>query len=252
MGALNRPQICTMSYIDTQDGPLCWQVFPSAIGTILAAGFGVSAEFTVEAELGVQTKLDVQTGPSRRLVFLGIDSSFCAVEKDFTHWARVQKKCAIEQRDWLGDLLPALQHCIAKCWGGPSNESQLSEMQLNGERLDAGQSFPFNLLPFPLRLWLWGTPFQVRVWRALLDIPYGHTVSYSALADHLGYPAAVRAVASAVAANPISLWLPCHRIVQKNGQKGQYHWGRVLKQQLLSVEVCLFSSSFLFILMIFS
>jgi O-6-methylguanine DNA methyltransferase len=178
-----------------------WQLFPSVVGPILAAG--------LEAE---------ETSVGRRLIFLGIDSSYCSVEKDFTHWVCVQKKCAIEQKDWLGDLLPSLQGYIAEYWGAPLN----------------GQSFTTQ--PFPLDLLLWGTPFQVRVWQGLLAIPYGYTVSYSELAERLGCSTAVRAVASAVAANPISLYVPCHRIVQKNGQSGQFHWGQALKEQLLSTE----------------
>jgi O-6-methylguanine DNA methyltransferase len=198
MGALS-VHIDVVNHLDTSKNPLCWQLFPSAVGSILAAGF------------------DAESDVGRQLVFLGIDSSFRSVEKDFTHWAGVQKKCAIQQKDWLGDSLPALQHYIAKCWGEP-----------NGQ-VFAEPSFPISLL-------LWGTPFQVRVWQALLDVSYGHTVSYSALAARLGCSTAVRAVASAVAANPISLHLPCHRIVQKNGQSGQFHWGHALKQQLLWVE----------------
>lgn len=195
MGSLSLAHVRAVSHLDAQSISLSWQLFPSAVGSVLAAGF------------------------NQTLVFLGIDSSFCSVEKDFTHWACVQKKCTIQQEDWLGDTLSILQHHIAKSWGHQPKSQAFGVEQL-----------------FPLSLLLLGTPFQVRVWQALLDIPYGHTVSYSALAAHLGREAAVRAVASAVAANPISLWLPCHRIVQKNGQNGQFHWGGELKQQLLSAE----------------
>jgi len=79
-----------------------------------------------------------------------------------------------------------------------------------------------------------GTNFQVNVWRALLKIPPGRTVSYQQLADHTGKPEAVRAVANAVAANPIAYLIPCHRVLRKSGALGGYRWGTQRKQLLLA------------------
>lgn len=87
-----------------------------------------------------------------------------------------------------------------------------------------------------LHLALKGTPFRMQVWQALADIPEGATWSYSQLASHMGCPSAVRAVASAVGANPISILLPCHRVVRNNGELGEYHWGRALKRAILAAE----------------
>lgn len=87
-----------------------------------------------------------------------------------------------------------------------------------------------------LRIALQGTPFRLQVWQALVDIPLGSIWSYSRLAAHIGRPSAVRAVASAVAANPVSVLLPCHRVVRNNGDPGEYHWGRSLKKAILVVE----------------
>ncbi|WP_405336938.1 methylated-DNA--[protein]-cysteine S-methyltransferase [Marinospirillum alkalitolerans] len=81
-----------------------------------------------------------------------------------------------------------------------------------------------------------GTAFQQQVWLALRWIPYGQTWSYSQLAEALGRPKAVRAVASACGANPISLLLPCHRVVAKDGGLGGYHWGTDLKARFLQLE----------------
>ncbi|MBB3192977.1 hypothetical protein CDN98_04485 [Roseateles terrae] len=81
-----------------------------------------------------------------------------------------------------------------------------------------------------------GTPFQQSVWRALLDIPSGETVSYGELADRLGCRAAVRAVAAAVGRNPLSVLVPCHRVIGSNGQLTGYAGGLPRKQALLALE----------------
>jgi AraC family transcriptional regulator of adaptative response/methylated-DNA-[protein]-cysteine methyltransferase len=88
----------------------------------------------------------------------------------------------------------------------------------------------------PIRLLLSGTNFQVRVWDALLELQPGITTTYSALAERLKDPAATRAVASAVGRNPISLLIPCHRVVRADGGLGGYHWGLTRKRALLAWE----------------
>lgn len=88
-----------------------------------------------------------------------------------------------------------------------------------------------------LTLVVTGTDFQKDVWRALLKIPCGHVVSYGAIASELGRDRAVRAVGSAVGANPVSLLIPCHRVIQKNGSVCNYGWGDAVKQKLLKMEV---------------
>jgi AraC family transcriptional regulator of adaptative response/methylated-DNA-[protein]-cysteine methyltransferase len=81
-----------------------------------------------------------------------------------------------------------------------------------------------------------GTPFQMRVWKALRAIPTGMTVSYAELARQVGAPEAVRAVASACGANPVALAVPCHRVVSKDGSLGGYRWGVERKRALLDRE----------------
>jgi O-6-methylguanine DNA methyltransferase len=81
-----------------------------------------------------------------------------------------------------------------------------------------------------------GTAFQRRVWDALLTIPCGARISYSALARRIGEPNAVRAVASACAANAIALGIPCHRVVRSDGTISSYRWGAELKRSLLEQE----------------
>jgi len=88
----------------------------------------------------------------------------------------------------------------------------------------------------PIRLWLKGTNFQIKVWEALLRVPEGELVSYSHLASAAGKPSAVRAVASAVAANPVAWLVPCHRVIRSSGVLGQYRWGPERKAALIGWE----------------
>jgi len=93
----------------------------------------------------------------------------------------------------------------------------------------------FNLL-------LQGTNFQVQVWRALLRIPLGSVSSYATVARWIGRPKAVRAVGSAVGANPIAWLIPCHRVLRSDGQLGGYHWGEERKQACLVWEAASINS----------
>ena len=81
-----------------------------------------------------------------------------------------------------------------------------------------------------------GTDFQRQVWRALLDIPYGQTRSYSQVAEAIGKPSACRAVGGANNKNPIPIFIPCHRVVGANGQLGGYADGLHIKRYLLDLE----------------
>ena len=85
-------------------------------------------------------------------------------------------------------------------------------------------------------LHLIGAPFQIKVWEALLHVPSGHVTSYSELAQAAGHPRAVRAVGTAVGRNPISLFVPCHRVLRKSGALGGYHWGLPVKRAILAWE----------------
>ena len=86
-------------------------------------------------------------------------------------------------------------------------------------------------------LGLRGTPFQMEVWKRLQSIPPGSTRSYEQIANDLGSPNAVRAVARACASNPAVLLIPCHRVIRKNGQLGGYRWGIERKRALLRHEL---------------
>lgn len=81
-----------------------------------------------------------------------------------------------------------------------------------------------------------GTPFQLAVWNALGEIPYGKTQTYSDIADQIRKPAAVRAVGAAIGANPVLITIPCHRVIGKNGKLTGYRGGLEMKKKLLQLE----------------
>ncbi|MEA2446909.1 MAG: methylated-DNA-[protein]-cysteine S-methyltransferase [Actinomycetota bacterium] len=99
------------------------------------------------------------------------------------------------------------------------------------DRYWAGESTTFDVPLAPS-----GTPFQLSVWNALLDIPYGETISYRMLAERIGNPRAVRAVGAANGRNPISIIIPCHRVIGASGALVGYGWGLDRKRQLLDLE----------------
>ncbi len=88
-----------------------------------------------------------------------------------------------------------------------------------------------------VKLLLKGTQFQIKVWRALLAIPSGRVTSYSQLAELIDMPSAVRAVASAVAKNPVGLIIPCHRVIRREGIVGEYHWRSERKRSIIGWEI---------------
>jgi methylated-DNA-[protein]-cysteine S-methyltransferase len=119
---------------------------------------------------------------------------------------------------------------------GIPEESSVGSLLLNEVKRQLETYFSGALSAFNLPLQLQGTPFQQRVWQALFDIPFGATSSYSCLAAQIGRPAAVRAVGAANGLNPISIIVPCHRLIGANGHLTGYAGGLVAKRWLLRHE----------------
>ncbi len=88
----------------------------------------------------------------------------------------------------------------------------------------------------PLRAWVRGSAFQLRVWRALLAIPPGALSTYGRLAEAIGRPGAARAVGTAAGANPLAFLIPCHRVIRGTGAISGYRWGAGRKRALLAWE----------------
>jgi AraC family transcriptional regulator of adaptative response/methylated-DNA-[protein]-cysteine methyltransferase len=111
-------------------------------------------------------------------------------------------------------------------------EDQAKTFETLGRVFTAWESDDLKSIALDLK----GTNFQRAVWEALLDIPKGQTVSYGDVAHDIGKPKASRAVGTAVGDNPVSLIIPCHRVIQKSGALGNYGWGLDLKRKLLGIE----------------
>ena len=107
----------------------------------------------------------------------------------------------------------------------------LNTLSIQLEQYFAGSRKEFDLVVVAL-----GTPFQQAVWKELITVPYGETISYKEEAERIGRPTAVRAVARANRANPISVVIPCHRVIGKNGKLVGYGGGLGRKQWLLDLE----------------
>jgi AraC family transcriptional regulator of adaptative response/methylated-DNA-[protein]-cysteine methyltransferase len=88
----------------------------------------------------------------------------------------------------------------------------------------------------PLRVLVKASPFQLKVWEALLRIPEGQVVSYDQIASAIGMPSASRAVGTAIGSNPVGYLIPCHRVIRKTGLFGNYRWGATRKTALLGWE----------------
>lgn len=130
-------------------------------------------------------------------------------EADFADWAR----------KWMPDRLPVQDESECRPYVG-----QLIEY-LDGKRTS-----------FTIPVDVQGTPFQLQVWEALRRIPYGKTVSYSDISGEIGKPSSVRAVGTAIGANPVLMVIPCHRVVAKNGSLAGYRGGLEMKARLLELE----------------
>jgi methylated-DNA-[protein]-cysteine S-methyltransferase len=125
---------------------------------------------------------------------------------------------------------------IADSPSTPQEHWCLAERQLDEACRQLDDYFAGRRRCFDLPLAPVGTPFQQEVWRALLEIPYGRTSSYSQLAAHIGRPQAVRAVGTANGANPIAIIIPCHRVIGRDGSLTGYAGGLPRKELLLRLE----------------
>ncbi|MDA2934626.1 methylated-DNA--[protein]-cysteine S-methyltransferase [Acidobacteria bacterium AH-259-D05] len=111
------------------------------------------------------------------------------------------------------------------------SEAAISEAIEQLDRYFQGRQPTFRM-PLDLR----GTPFQIRVWRELLKIPYGSTVSYGEVAGRIGSPRASQAVGSAVGRNPVPIVVPCHRVIGHDGALVGFGGGLATKEKLLELE----------------
>jgi AraC family transcriptional regulator of adaptative response/methylated-DNA-[protein]-cysteine methyltransferase len=138
--------------------------------------------------------------------------------------------CAIALGEDPDRLVRELEETFPKAWlvgGDKAFEKIVAKVVAFVERPLLGLDLPLDVR---------GTAFQERVWRALRKIPAGRSLTYTELAEKVGAPSAVRAVAGACAANTIAVAIPCHRVVRKGGAISGYRWGIARKRALLERE----------------
>jgi methylated-DNA-[protein]-cysteine S-methyltransferase len=139
----------------------------------------------------------------------------------------------VASKDALHGLFFRKQHMtLVKSLGSSTPEEKiLSQTVRQLEEYFAGRRKQFDIT-----LDLAGTSFQKRVWKELAQIPFGKTVAYKDIASKIKNPKAVRAVGSANGKNPVSIIIPCHRVIAADGTMGGYGGGINIKQQLLKLE----------------
>jgi AraC family transcriptional regulator, regulatory protein of adaptative response / methylated-DNA-[protein]-cysteine methyltransferase len=195
---------------------------------VYAAGFQSNSRFYEQADslLGM-TPTDFRNGGSQNEVWFAVGQ--CSLGAILVAQSR-RGVCSIS----LGDDPQALVHELEDYFP----QAQLRGNDVEFERLVAlvvglveNPHLELNL-PLDIR----GTAFQQRVWQALRQIPAGTKLTYSELAQRIGHPRAVRAVASACGANRLAVAIPCHRVVRQNGDPSGYRWGIERKNILLQKE----------------
>lgn len=201
----------------------------SVTGAVFDAGYNSGGRFYSEADrvLGMQPRQWRAGGAGTTIRFALGQCSLGAILVA----ASERGICAIALGDDADVLLRELQERFprAELIGGDAQfEGLVATVAGFVEAPHMGLELPLDLR---------GTAFQLRVWQALRDVPVGTTVTYTELARRIGAPAAVRAVASACAANPVAVAIPCHRVVRLGGGLAGYRWGVARKRSLLEREV---------------
>ncbi|WP_039058733.1 bifunctional DNA-binding transcriptional regulator/O6-methylguanine-DNA methyltransferase Ada [Enterobacter sp. Bisph1] len=195
---------------------------------VLAAGFPDSSSFyrQADASLGMTAQQFRRGGDAADISYTLSDCSLgrCLVAES------ERGICAILLADSDEQLLSELRSTFPRARPAQGSAAFSQRVAQVIARLDHDDA------PFTLPLDLRGTAFQLQVWQALREVPAGETVSYQALANRLGKPQAVRAVASACAANKLAIVIPCHRVVRSDGALSGYRWGTARKAQLLQRE----------------
>lgn len=200
---------------------------------IYQSGFNANSRFyeNASAILGM-TPTDWRTGGENIVIFFAI--GICSLGNILV--AQSEKGiCAITLGDDADNLLVDLQKQFPHAeLIGANKEFEKIVAQVIG-------FIEFPLQPLSLPLDIQGTIFQQKVWKALMEIPFGYTVTYQDIANKIGSPKAYRAVANACGANKLAVAIPCHRVVRQNGEISGYRWGIERKAKLLQNEQKLIS-----------
>jgi len=126
--------------------------------------------------------------------------------------------------------IEAVKESLHAQWSGAQFRHSSVEAKKKLERIFAGSEHQ------PTRVWLRGSPFQLKVWQALLAIPEGAHATYGQIAAFIGRAGASRAVGSAIGKNPVAWIIPCHRVIRQLGDLGGYRWGAPIKSAMIGFE----------------
>jgi len=195
---------------------------------IYAAGFNSNGRFYAKSSkiLGMTPRAFREGGPATAIRFALSECSLGSILVA----ASAKGICAILMGDDPDALLHELQDRFPQAAFAPGDsafETWVAKVVAFVDRPGTGLDLPLDIR---------GTAFQQRVWEALCDIPVGSTASYTQIAQKIGAPKAVRAVAQACAANPLAVAIPCHRVVRNDGGISGYRWGVERKRSLLKRE----------------
>ncbi len=158
----------------------------------------------------------------------------------FTRWAGVSPK-RFSRYLSLDHARALLRHQGASCLDA-AYEADLSAVETGRQTMGTAAQAALAALdrdwssPAEIRLHLHATPFQLKVWEALLRIPTGRLASYGDVAAAIGRSGASRAVGTAIGANPVAWLIPCHRVIRQSGATGGYMWGPARKQAIIGWE----------------
>jgi AraC family transcriptional regulator of adaptative response/methylated-DNA-[protein]-cysteine methyltransferase len=195
---------------------------------IYDAGYGSSSRFYEKAQtrLGMTPSAYQRNGAGAAIRFTIFDTELGKLLVAITE----KGVCSIQ----FGESVQALEKALRAQFRHAEitrDDAGLKALTTKLTAYLAGAAVPLDL-PLDVR----ATAFQERVWKALRQIPYGETRSYSEVASQIGNERAVRAVARACATNPVCLVVPCHRVVHKDGDPAGYRWGKRRKAALLAAE----------------
>lgn len=121
-------------------------------------------------------------------------------------------------------------------WGKAELMRDQAKTQELCDRIFPNPAIPNHSIQEPIIVVVKGTTFQIQVWKALLNLPFGTLTTYQALAAAIQKPTAARAIGNAVGKNPIGYLIPCHRVIRESGELGGYRWGLDRKAALLGWE----------------
>jgi AraC family transcriptional regulator, regulatory protein of adaptative response / methylated-DNA-[protein]-cysteine methyltransferase len=138
--------------------------------------------------------------------------------------------CALSFVD--ADSLQVEINALCKRWPNADIVEDVPRTAMTANKIFAGAINHAERIHLAVR----GTNFQIKVWKALLDIPAGHISSYQQIAEKLNMSGAYRAVANAIGANPVGYLIPCHRVLRSSGEVGGYRWGVARKHAMIVWE----------------